>query len=91
MDREKTRERCRAWYERNAETVKAKNKAKYWADVETSRAWQRRYGMVYREKHRDEINAKEREYYAAHRDEILARRREAYHKKKESAQRAGNE
>ena len=37
----------------------------------------------YREKHREEINARNREYRKKHQDEIKARRREQNKKKKE--------
>ncbi len=68
--REKRREMARQWRATHPGYHKLRKKPSQ-VDPEKRRAAQRRY----RDKHRDEINAKSRAYYAANRETVLQQKR----------------
>lgn len=69
------RERARAYYEANRDSIKAKNSARYWADVESNREWHRNYAKT--------ISEQRRAYYAEYRRKHPERR--AFHEQRRQA------
>lgn len=83
--KEKARLRYRKYRIANAAEIKAHRRKQYASEPERYKNYQK----IYREKYREEINARRRVYRAEHREEINARRRayQAEHREEINARR----